>query len=77
MLHDEIRRFLENLTKLNPAQSEDAQTKIRNLARQLGLNKYTVWRRRMLVFSIIGIGGATRFSGVVEADETYKWESRK
>lgn len=34
---------------------------VRNLARRLGLNKYTVWRWRMLVFSIIGTGGATSF----------------
>ena len=163
MLHHDFRRFLDNLDKLNPAQIEDAQTKIRdlrrkteaiseieartnreytcpscgdnrrqkwgrtrtkiqryrcngcmktysgrtgsaigrihrpdlfmvvlrdmlgtsvplsvrNLARQLGLNKYTVWRWRMLVFSIIGTGGATSFSGIVEADETYQRESRK
>jgi transposase-like protein len=50
---------------------------VRNLARRLGLNKYTVWRWRMLVFSIIGTGGATSFSGIVEADETYQRESRK
>ncbi len=50
---------------------------VRNLARQLGLNKYTFWRWRMLVFSIIGTGGATRFSGIVEADKTYQREARK
>ena len=50
---------------------------VRNLARQLGLNKYTVWRWRTLAFSIIGTGGATSFSGIVEADETYQRDSRK
>ncbi len=50
---------------------------VRKLARQLGLNKYTVWRWRMLVFSIIGGGGAASFSGIGEADETYQRESRK
>lgn len=35
---------------------------VRRLARQLGLNKYTVWRWRMLVFSIIGSSAAASFS---------------
>lgn len=50
---------------------------VRKLARQLGLNKYTIWRWRMLVFSIIGNSSATSFSGIIEADETYQRESRK
>lgn len=50
---------------------------VRKLARRLELNKYTVWRWRMLVFSIIGSGTAESFSGIVEADETYQRESRK
>jgi transposase-like protein len=50
---------------------------VRRLARQLGLNKYTVWRWRMLVFSIIGSSAAASFSGIVEADETFQRESRK
>jgi hypothetical protein len=51
---------------------------VRKLARQLGLNKYTVWRWRILVFSIIGSStSSTSFSGIVEADETYQRESRK
>ncbi|SFG55612.1 Transposase [Palleronia marisminoris] len=54
-----------------------APKSVRKLSRQLGLNKYTIWRWRMLVFSIIGDGGTTRFSGIVEADETYQRESRK
>jgi hypothetical protein len=54
-----------------------APQSVRKLAQQLGLNKYTVWRWRMLVFSIIGSGSATSFSGIVEADETYQRESRK
>ncbi|WP_299358628.1 IS1595 family transposase [uncultured Paracoccus sp.] len=54
-----------------------APQSVRKLARQLRLNKYTVWRWRFLVFSIIGSGGAASFSGIVEADETYQRESRK
>lgn len=54
-----------------------APQSLRKLARQLGVNKYTVWRWRMLVFSIISSGTAVTFSGIVEADETYQRESRK
>ncbi len=54
-----------------------APQSVRKLARHLGLNKYTVWRWRMLVFSIIENGGTTSFSGIIEADETYQRESRK
>ena len=50
---------------------------VRKLAAQIGVNKYTVWRWRMLVFSIIENGSTTSFSGIVEADETYQRESRK
>ncbi|WP_300051197.1 IS1595 family transposase [Sulfitobacter sp.] len=50
---------------------------VRALARQLGLNKYTVWRWRMLALSIIQHREATAFSGIIEADETYQRESRK
>ncbi|WP_169788507.1 IS1595 family transposase [Litoreibacter arenae] len=51
---------------------------VRKLARQLGLNKYTIWRWRMLVFSIIENSNvAASFSGIIEADETYQRESRK
>ncbi len=51
---------------------------VRKLARQLGLNKYTVWRWRMLVFSIIGSSiSSTSFSRIIEADETYQRESQK
>ena len=55
-----------------------APQSVRKLARQLDLNKYTVWRWRMLVFSIIGGSSvAASFSGIIEADETYQRESRK
>lgn len=54
-----------------------APQSVRKLAGQLGLNKYTVWRWRMLVFSIIDSSPAAGFSGIVEADETYQRESRK
>ena len=55
-----------------------APQSVRKLARRLGLNKYTVWRRRMVVFSIIGSSSSSaRFSGIIEADETYQRESRE
>src|SRR6056297_478579 len=55
-----------------------APQSVRKLAKQLDLNKYTVWRWRMLVFSIIGNNSvAATFSGIIEADETYQRESRK
>jgi transposase-like protein len=50
---------------------------VRELARHLGLDKFTVWRWRMLIFSIIRYASTATFSGIVEADETYQWESRK
>lgn len=50
---------------------------VRKLAHWLGLNKYTVWRWRMLMFSIIRSSQAVSFSGIIEADETYQRESRK
>lgn len=50
---------------------------IRMLARRLGLNKYTIWRWRMI--ALAGLSGVsdTGFSEIVEADETYQKESRK
>lgn len=55
-----------------------APQSVRKLAKQLNLNKYTVWRWRMLVFSIIGNSSvAATFSGIIEEDETYQRESRK
>ena len=54
-----------------------APQSVRRLARRLGLNKHTVWRWRMLVFSIIGSSSSVSFSGIVEADETFQRESRK
>ncbi|WP_152610652.1 IS1595 family transposase [Ruegeria sp. ANG-R] len=54
-----------------------APQSVRKLAHRLGLNKHTVWRWRMLVFSIIESGSIPSFSGIVEADETYQRESRK
>jgi transposase-like protein len=54
-----------------------APQSVRELAKQLKLNKYTVWRWRILVFSIIDSSSAMSFSGIVEADETYQRESRK
>ncbi|MEQ9240640.1 IS1595 family transposase [Roseovarius indicus] len=54
-----------------------APQSVRKLAENLELNKHTVWRWRILVFSITGGSGSTSFSGIVEADETYQRESRK
>ncbi|MBK5924156.1 hypothetical protein CCR90_10305 [Rhodovulum sulfidophilum] len=55
-----------------------APKSVRMLAKQLDLKKYTVWRWRMLVFSIIGNSSvAASFSGIIEADATYQRESRK
>lgn len=54
-----------------------APQSVRKLAGRLGLNKYTVWRWRMLMFSILGSSSSTSFTGIVEADETYQQESRK
>lgn len=55
-----------------------APRSVRKLAKQLDVNKYMVWRWRMLVFSIIGNNSvAASFSGIIEADETYQRESRK
>jgi len=55
-----------------------ARQSMRKLAKHLDLNKYTMWRWRMLVFSIIGNSSvAASFSGIIEADETYQRESRK
>ncbi len=162
MLHNDFRRFLETLETLNPAQIEDAQTRIQNLrqkneaisefeartkqegecpfcgsekrqkwgrtrtkvqryrccdckktysgrttstigrihrpdlfmavlhdmldaprpqsvrklATQLGVDKYTIWRWRILALSIVGNCSVAKFSGIVEADETYQRESR-
>jgi transposase-like protein len=50
---------------------------VRRLALHLGLNKHTLWRWRMLTFSIIGKVPTAYFSGIVEADETHQRESRK
>ncbi|PYE81328.1 hypothetical protein DFP88_1065 [Pseudoroseicyclus aestuarii] len=51
---------------------------MRKLAKQLDLNKHTIWRWRMLVFSIIGNSSVgASFSGIIEADKTYQRESRK
>lgn len=55
-----------------------APRSVRKLAKQLDLKNYTIWRWRMLVFSIIGNSSvAASFSGIIEADETYQRELRK
>lgn len=50
---------------------------IRRLARRLGLNKHTIWRWRVIFFSIIGEAKGAALAGIIEADETYQRESRK
>lgn len=62
---------LYDMLSTAPPQSE------RKLARELGLNKHTVWRWRMLVLSIIAEKPTTVFSGILEADEVYQRESCK
>ena len=55
-----------------------APQSVRKLAKQLDLNKYTVWLWQMLVFTIIGKSSVpASFSGIIEADQTYQRESRK
>jgi len=55
-----------------------APLSVRRLARCPGLDKHTVWRWRMLLFSIIGSNSmGASFSGIIEADEAYQRESRK
>ena len=67
--------FLEALRDML---GSSAPQSVRKLANQLDLNKYTIWRWRMLVFSIIGDRSKTvSFAGIIEADETYQRESRK
>jgi hypothetical protein len=54
-----------------------APQSVRKLAKQLDLNKFTIWRWQMLVFSIIGSSSvAVSFSGIIEADEAYQREAR-
>ncbi|WP_323763499.1 hypothetical protein [Marinovum sp.] len=52
-----------------PTPAEPAPQSVLKLAGRLGLNKYTIWRWRMLMFSIIVGSSAGSFSGIVEADE--------
>ncbi len=67
--------FMESLRDML---GSPAPQSVRKLAKQLNLNKYTIWRWRMLVFSIIWNSSiAASFSGIIEADETYQRESRK
>ena len=50
---------------------------IRQLSRLLGLNKYTVWRWRMIILRALSGASSSAFDGIVEADETFQRESRK
>lgn len=54
-----------------------APSSIRELARRLRRNKYTVWRWRMIILKALAGTSANTFGGIVEADETYQRESRK
>jgi transposase-like protein len=49
----------------------------RALARELGLNRMTVWRWRMRILEALEGIGASGFGGIVEADEKFFRESRK
>lgn len=50
---------------------------IRQLSRLLGLNKYTVWRWRMIILRALSGASSSAFAGIFEADETFQRESRK
>lgn len=65
------------MAALHDMLGDTAPRSVRKLTEHLGLNKSTIWRWRMLLFSIIGDCSEVHFSGIVEADETYQRESRK
>lgn len=54
-----------------------APSSIRQLARRLKRDKYTIWRWRMIILGAFSGVSSDVFSGIVEADETYQRESRK
>ncbi|SEK26181.1 ISXO2-like transposase domain-containing protein [Roseovarius nanhaiticus] len=50
---------------------------VRRLANDLDLNKYTIWRWRMIILDGLSGSSSKAFAGIVEADETFQRESRK
>lgn len=50
---------------------------VRKLANQLGINKHTIWRWRMLILRLLPMSADPHLAGILEADETYQRESRK
>lgn len=54
-----------------------APSSIRQLSRLLKLDKYTIWRWRMIILKALSGASSNAFTGIVEADETFQRESRK
>ncbi|MDD9707983.1 hypothetical protein PVW53_14550 [Seohaeicola sp. SP36] len=50
---------------------------VRRLADALGVNKYTIWRWRMIILDGLSGSSSEVFAGIVEVDETFQRESRK
>ncbi|CUH67607.1 Transposase [Thalassovita autumnalis] len=67
---DQFYRVLEDMF------GDVAPSSIRHLARQLGVNKDTVWRWRQIILRSLS-QSITPLSGIVEVDETFVRESRK
>lgn len=67
---DTMLAFIRNMLSPTPLSCREA-------AREFGIDKMTAWRWRMKVCAAIEEIGGARFSGVVEADETFMRESRK
>ena len=56
--------------------SDGPPRSVRRLARQLDVNKDTIWRWRLLIFQSLSQPDH-KLSGIVEVDETFQRESRK
>lgn len=54
-----------------------APSSVRVLARELGLNKDTVWAWRNLILQALNAGVVGKLAGIAEVDETFQRESRK
>jgi len=66
--------FLEVLRDM---MGDSPPSPVRRLANALDLNKYTVWRWRMIILDGLSGSSSEAFAGIVEADETFQRESRK
>lgn len=62
--------FVRNMLAPSPLSCREA-------AREFGIDRTTAWRWRMKACAAAAGCGSERFSGVVEADETFQRESRK